>query len=194
MSVLQALVGIIDQMLGVLIAGGMEGTGVPWPGAVIVAGAGVTAEGGWLSLGLLAAGFSLSYCLGALAQYAVGRLVGEAALLWLPAAQAASLQRFMERFGLKAVLWTRPLAIGNYMSLPAGVMRMPLARFLTYTFLGTWPWAFGMVLIGRFAGSQFDAFTAQIQPYLLPAVVALAAPALLAFGWRMLRRRAACEA
>lgn len=191
---LQTVIGIIDQVLGVLIAGGMEGTGVPWPGGVIVAGAGVTATGGWLSLSLLAAAFTVSYCLGALAQYTVGRLLGEVALLWLPSAQTASLQRFMDRFGLKAVLWCRPLAIGNYMSLPAGIARMPLARFLTYTFVGVWPWAFGMVLIGRYAGSQFGSYTALIQPYLLPAVIVLAVSALMLFGWKLLRRRAACEA
>jgi membrane protein DedA with SNARE-associated domain len=187
---LQTLQMLTDEVAGVLVAGGMEGTGVPWPGGVVVAGAGMTAEGGHVSMVLLATLFSLGYCVGALAQYTVGRVLGEAALGWLPAVQQAKLQRFMDRYGPLAVLWGRPFAIGNYVSIPAGMMRMPLPRFLAYTFLGTWPWALGMVFIGRFAGEQLGELTTLVQPYVLPTTLAVAAVTLAFGGWKWLRHRA----
>lgn len=190
MSVLQ---GMIDQAVGVLAAGMMEGTGVPWPGGVVVAGAGVVSEGDWLSLVLLAALFSLAYLSGALMQYGLGRLLGEAALAWLPAGQEEKLKHWLARYGLQAVFWTRPLAIGNYMSIPAGMMRMPLGRFAAYTFFGIWPWALGMVLLGRYFGDQMGALKEQIVPYLLPGALVLMVPALGLAAWKLLRHRASAR-
>jgi membrane protein DedA with SNARE-associated domain len=187
--VLHLLQGTVDQLLALVAAGGLEGAGVPWPGSIIVAGAGLTSGGGWPALCLMATAFSVTYCLGALAQYGIGRALGAAALTWLSDKQRMRLETMMARYGTGAVLWTRPLAIGNYVSIPAGIMRMPVLKFLLYTLLGIWPWAFGMLLIGRSVSSWFADLQATLQPWLLPSVAAAIGCALLAGGWKYLRQR-----
>jgi membrane protein DedA with SNARE-associated domain len=188
MTVLQMLQGMLDPLLALVAAGGMEGTGIPWPGAVIVAGAGLTARGGWLSLCLLATAFSASYCLGALAQYGLGRTLGAASLRWLPVAQRHKVTALLAKYGTGAILWTRPLAIGNYVSISAGMVRMPVTKFLFYTLFGIWPWALAMVLIGRLFGARVDTLQETIRPWLLPGILLVSGAALALFAGKLLRQ------
>lgn len=140
----------------VALAGLLEGIGIPWPGAWIVAGAGVAAGGGWSHLLLLTVAFGVAYSLGALLQYTLGRILGPRALVWVPARQRERLNGLMNHYGQAAVFLTRPLAVGNYVSAPAGIMRMPLRRFLPSTFLGITPWALGILLAGDLLAAVFS--------------------------------------
>ena len=140
----------------VCFAGLVEGFGIPWPGAFIIAGAAVSLGDQAAAVPAAAGLFTLGYCVGSLLQYLVGWLVGPVALSWLPTRHRGKLDGLIEKYGLTAVLWLRPVAIGNYISLPAGMMRMPLARFTLYTVLGIAPWAVAMALGGRFLGGQVD--------------------------------------
>ncbi len=63
----------------------------------------------------------------------------------------ASADRWFSRYGQATVLFTRVLPIvRTFISLPAGVARMPVLRFTLFTLLGCIPW---VVLLG-FAGQQ----------------------------------------
>ena len=61
----------------------------------------------------------------------------------------ARTQRWFDRYGGKAVFFGRmvPL-IRTFVSLPAGVARMPLGRFSVLTFLGCLPWCIFLVAVG----------------------------------------------
>lgn len=164
----------------VFVAGLLEGIGIPWPGAVIVAGAAAGLGGGYRDVPLAAMLFAAGYCLGSMIQYVMGRLVGQRMLAWLPAKQRCSLEALTTRYGSAVVLWTRPLAAGNYVSIPAGMMRMPVLRFQLYTFLGIAPWAAGMAAAGWLLGGQVEAVGALLGRWLVPGVVAFAAAVVLA--------------
>lgn len=181
--------GALDQMLAVLVAGLLEGVGVPWPGVVVVAGAGLAAGGDRAGLWLLAVVCATGYTLGALLQYAVGRLVGQGALKWLPVKLQVKLEGLVERHGAGVVFWTRPFAVGNYVSIPAGMARMPLRRFLPATFLGICPWAFGLMWFGGLLGEWLGSFQAAVSAYLAPGALVLAVGAGAVMGWQRLRRR-----
>lgn len=57
--------------------------------------------------------------------------------------------RFFARYGDYAVFFGRMLPIiRTFISLPAGVARMPFWRFSILTFLGALPWNFGLVIAG----------------------------------------------
>ncbi|MHB1837329.1 MAG: DedA family protein, partial [Solirubrobacteraceae bacterium] len=59
--------------------------------------------------------------------------------------------RWFSRYGEATVLFTRVMPlIRTFISLPAGVARMPIVRFTVFTLLGCIPW---VVLLG-FAGDQ----------------------------------------
>ena len=75
--------------------------------------------------------------------------------------------------------------VRTFISLPAGVARMPLLRFSVLTFLGCLPWCLLLVWIGRHGGHQLGELAAPAE--LLDYLVVVAAVALV--GWWLLRRR-----
>jgi len=48
--------------------------------------------------------------------------------------------------------------VRSFVSLPAGVARMPLGRFTVFTFLGCIPWCFGLAGMGWALGSSYESF------------------------------------
>ena len=63
--------------------------------------------------------------------------------------------RWFERYGTPAVFFARLLpVVRTFISLPAGVARMPLGRFSVLTVLGTLPWCIMLVAVGDVAGAQ----------------------------------------
>lgn len=65
--------------------------------------------------------------------------------------------RWFERHGDATVFFARMLPIvRTFISLPAGVARMPFWRFSVLTFLGCLPWVFALTFIGKQAGDNWD--------------------------------------
>jgi membrane protein DedA with SNARE-associated domain len=65
--------------------------------------------------------------------------------------------RWFERHGEATVFFTRMLPIiRTFISLPAGVARMPFWRFTIFTFLGCIPWVFMLTYIGKTAGDNWE--------------------------------------
>jgi membrane protein DedA with SNARE-associated domain len=64
---------------------------------------------------------------------------------------------WFERYGSPTVFFARLVPIvRTFISLPAGVARMPLRRFSVLTVLGTLPWCIGLVAVGDLAGRNWD--------------------------------------
>lgn len=182
------MVDPMEHVMVVATAGAMEGLGVPWPGAVLVAGAGAALGGDWSDMMQMTAIFGVAYSAGSLVQYALGAMLGARILGWMPAPYRTRLDDLLGRYGQSAVFFTRPLVIGNYISAPAGAMRMPLRRFLPSTFFGVAPWALGMMAAGDMVGSTFSGAQSLAAQYLLPAAGLLVGLAGVGALWRHLRR------
>ena len=75
--------------------------------------------------------------------------------------------------------------VRTFISLPAGVARMPLGRFSVLTVLGTLPWCIMLVAIGNVAGTHWDEWHRRFG--YLDYVVVAAAIAVVA--WLVLRQR-----
>lgn len=183
--------GLLEEMIAVALAGLLEGIGVPWPGALVVAGAGIAVGGGFADLLLLTAVFGVAYSSGALIQYAIGRFLGQKAMGWMPLRYREKIERMMGRYGLAAVFFTRPLVIGNYVSAPAGIMRMPLRRFLPSTFLGICPWALGLLVAGDALAAMLGGAQDVIAQYWVPVTMLVGAATLAPAAWKRLRRATA---
>ena len=94
--------------------------------------------------------------------------------------------RWFERYGNPVVFFSRMVPIvRTFISLPAGVARMPLGRFSVLTFLGCLPWCLALVWIGDAAGSNWDTWHKRVG--YLDDLVVVAAVAVV--GWWLLRRR-----
>ena len=60
------------------------------------------------------------------------------------------------------MFFTRMLPIiRTFISLPAGVARMPFWRFTLFTFLGCLPWVFALAFIGKQVGDNWDELEGQ---------------------------------
>ena len=67
--------------------------------------------------------------------------------------------RYFEKHGDATVFFTRMLPIvRTFISLPAGVARMPFWRFSVLTFLGCLPWVFMLTFIGQQVGDRWESW------------------------------------
>jgi membrane protein DedA with SNARE-associated domain len=68
-------------------------------------------------------------------------------------------ERWFARWGDWAVCLGRVTpVVRSFVSIPAGLARMPLGRFTVFTFLGCIPWCFGLAGIGWAVGSSYESF------------------------------------
>jgi membrane protein DedA with SNARE-associated domain len=96
-------------------------------------------------------------------------------------------ERWFDRWGDWAVFLGRMTpVIRSFVSIPAGVARMPLGRFTLYSVLGTIPWCFGIAGAGWALGSSWETFHHDFR--YVEVLVGVGFLALLV--WYLRRRRA----
>jgi membrane protein DedA with SNARE-associated domain len=99
--------------------------------------------------------------------------------------------RWFERYGDATVFFTRMLPIiRTFISLPAGVARMPFWRFSVLTFLGCVPWVFMLTFIGKQAGDNWESWKDSLHYF----DYAVAAAIVLGVAYLLFRRRRARRA
>jgi membrane protein DedA with SNARE-associated domain len=102
--------------------------------------------------------------------------------------------RWFQRYGDATVFFTRMLPIiRTFISLPAGVARMPFWRFTGLTLLGCIPWVFLLTFVGKQAGASWKDWKNSLH-YVDYAVVALVVIGIVWLFVRARRRRAAATA
>ncbi|GGO66765.1 hypothetical protein GCM10010910_26950 [Microbacterium nanhaiense] len=149
--------------IGVGIAIAFENIFPPIPSEAILPAAGFAAHQGAFGVVPAIAWATAGSLVGALALYLIGMLVGVARLRWLfdkiPLLRAEDIDKtvaWFTRHGSAAVFFGRFLPIfRSLISIPAGVVRMPIWRFLLYTGLGSLIWNTVFIMIGWFLGSAW---------------------------------------
>jgi membrane protein DedA with SNARE-associated domain len=98
----------------------------------------------------------------------------------------ARVDRWFGRWGDWTVFLGRMTpVVRSFVSIPAGVVRMPIVRFTVLTFLGCIPWCFGIAAAGWALGSSYEHFHHDFS-YVEYIVVALV---ILGLAWLILKRR-----
>jgi membrane protein DedA with SNARE-associated domain len=112
-------------------------------------------------LGIVLAGL-LGTMVGSWAAYAVGRggrlelFERHGARFHMGPAQIERADRWFQRYGEAVVLFGRVIPLVRaFVSLPAGVARMPIGRFTVFSLLGAIPWVIGLALAGKAVGSDW---------------------------------------
>jgi membrane protein DedA with SNARE-associated domain len=93
--------------------------------------------------------------------------------------------QWFEKHGPATVFWARMIPIvRTFISLPAGVARMPFWKFTIYTFLGCIPWMILLTTIGYYAGENWTKWQDKLHyvDYAVAALI-LGAIAYFAFKW-----------
>src|SRR3569833_157571 len=161
----------------------------PIPSAAVLGAAGVLINDGRMSLVPVILWATAGSVTGALILYSLGRALGprrsHAFLDRLPLVETADVDRtfeWVEKHGRSAVFFGRMVPIvRSFVSVPAGVVRMPLPQFLLYTAGGSLIWNSLLIGLGVAAG---DFVQANLH-YLDYAVVAVA---VLAVAWFVHRK------
>jgi membrane protein DedA with SNARE-associated domain len=112
-------------------------------------------------VGIVLAGL-LGTMVGSWAAYAVGR-GGRLELferhghrVHMGPAQIDRADRWFQRYGEPAVLFGRLIPVVRaFVSLPAGIARMPLGRFTVFSLIGAIPWVLGLALAGHALGGDW---------------------------------------
>jgi membrane protein DedA with SNARE-associated domain len=168
---------------------------IPSEATMLFAGFNVS-DGHWSLFEVTAAGV-LGNVLGSWIAYAVGYfgrvdlLERHGAKLHIKPSHLAQADRWFARYGDVTVFACRLLpVVRTFISLPAGVARMPFWRFTTLTLLGCVPWVFLLALVGRQAGDNWGRWKDNLH-YVDYAVVA---GVVLLAAWLLLRRRRRADA
>lgn len=176
---------------GVFVLMVLESACIPVPSEAIMLFAGFNvSEGDMTLVGIVAAGV-LGNIVGSWIAYAAGyygrvELLEKNRLIHISPKQLARADRWFERYGDATVFFTRMLPIiRTFISLPAGVARMPFWRFTALTAAGCIPWVLMLGVVGREVGDRWEQWRDNLH-YLDYAVLA----ALVTLGaYLVIRRR-----
>ncbi len=187
---------------GVLIAMTIESAAIPIPSELILPFAGWSVSRGlvepltnapWSYWGAVAAGV-LGNTAGSLLSYAIGAFGGRPLVerygryVLISPHDLELAERWFARYGEATVFFSRMLPIvRTFISVPAGIARMPLWRFLLFSVLGAIPWVMLLVWGGMVLGDHWIDIKHSLKglDYLVGAGVVLLA---LLFVWRHLKR------
>jgi membrane protein DedA with SNARE-associated domain len=134
----------------------------------------------WLLLAALCG--ALGNLIGSLIAYAVGAWGGRPFLLrygrfmLISRREVEQAERWFARYGDRAVLISRVLpVVRTFISLPAGIARMNLWRFIILTFVGSFPWSLGLAWAGFLLGENWERIRDWMRPADIPILIVLTA-------------------
>lgn len=148
---------------GVTILMALESAGVPVPSEVIMPFSGYLATTGRFTLWLATFWATVGNLLGSLALYLVGcyggrRFMAKYGRYFLISEEGVDkAEGWFKKYGSPAIFLSRMLPIvRTYISLPAGLAKMNLPKFLIYTFFGSVPWNLALAYIGVYFGEHWQ--------------------------------------
>jgi membrane protein DedA with SNARE-associated domain len=184
---------------GIVILMFLESSCFPFPSEIVMIPAGYLAHQGEMNFWIAILMGILGSWLGALFNYYLAFFLGRPLLLkwgrffFISEESFEKGERFFQKHGEISTFTGRLIpVVRQYISLPAGLARMNLARFLFWTGLGAGIWMVVLTAIGWFVGKSEDLW----KPYLQKAtfgMLAFCAAVVLIYVVVHRRRRAARE-
>ena len=140
---------------------------------------------------------TLGYLVGAILGWWIGISAGRPYLerhgrwLHLNAAKLERAERWFDRWDDWAVLVGRVTPVArSFVSIPAGVFRMPFGRYTVLTLIGSALWCFPLAAVGWALGANWEEFHSAFG-YVDVVVGVLVVAAAVYLAWRYRRRRRA---
>lgn len=177
---------------GAGLAIALENLFPPLPSEIILPLAGFTASRGEFTLAEALLWTTLGSLVGAVALYWIGALFGRrrmrAVAVHLPLVKVEDIDRAEEwfaRHGAAAVFLGRMVPIfRSFISIPAGIERMPFTSFVLLTTAGSAIWNTTFVLAGYQLGEEWD----RVEPYVGTLQAVVIAAVVLAVGYFLISR------
>jgi membrane protein DedA with SNARE-associated domain len=190
-------VDVVDALglAGVFVLMVLESACIPVPSEATMLFAGFNVSDGHYSLFAAVAVGSVANLIGSWIAYAIGYygrvdvLEKHGRKLHIKQSHLQWADRWFEKHGDATVFFSRMVPIvRTFISLPAGVARMPFWRFSLLTLAGCVPWVFLLAFIGKQAGDNWDNWKDKLH-YVDYAVVALVVVGIVYLIVRSRRRR-----
>jgi membrane protein DedA with SNARE-associated domain len=162
-EIVNTIVEIVGQMgyIGIFIMMFLESTFFPFPSEVAMIPAGYLASQGSMNLYLvILIGVSGSLT-GALFNYYLAKHYGRRVVIrfgryfFFDEAKLEKMERFFYKHGSFSTLTSRLIpGIRQFISLPAGLSKMPISAFVIYTTIGAGIWVIILALLGYLIGQN----------------------------------------
>jgi len=196
-------------LAGIVLAMALESCCIPLPSEIVMPLAGVMLVEGKILPGvntgpglvLVALAGAIGCLLGSMAAYGIGYSGGRPLMLkygryvLISQHDADMADRFFQRWGSATAFFSRLLPIvRTYISLPAGITKMPFVKFCIYTFLGSFPWCLLLAYVGTVVGNNLPVLTPIFRGFEVIIIIALVI-LLALYIWRHIRndRKARAE-
>jgi membrane protein DedA with SNARE-associated domain len=188
-------------LLGIILAMAIESCCIPLPSEIVMPIAGILLASGkilpgislWLGLILVALAGAVGCLIGSIVAYAIGYSGGRPLMLkygryvLISQHDADKADAFFQRWGSATTFFSRLLpVVRTYISLPAGIAKMPFAKFCIYTFLGSFPWCLLLAYIGTVIGGNLTTLSPYFHTFDIVILVVLVVLVAL-YIWRHIR-------
>jgi membrane protein DedA with SNARE-associated domain len=156
--------GVISAMSygGVVLLMAIESACIPLPSEIIMPFAGYLAYRGEMTLHGAALAGAIGCVVGSIPAYYLGMHGGRPFIerfgryLLVSPRELDLADRLFQRHGQWVVLAGRLLpVVRTFIAFPAGVSRMPMGKFLVYTFIGSYPWCWALAWVGAKLGEAW---------------------------------------
>jgi len=189
------------SLVGIVLAMAIESCCIPLPSEIVMPLAGVMLVTGKILGGinpllgviLVALAGSLGCLVGSIVAYGIGYTGGRPLMLkygryvLISQHDAEKADAFFKTYGSATAFFSRLLpVVRTYISLPAGITRMPLVKFCVYTFLGSFLWCLLLAYVGTLIGGNLTKLGPIFHSLDIVIIVMLVALITL-YIWRHLR-------
>lgn len=197
-------VDVVDKLglVGVFVLMTLESACIPVPSEATMLFAGFNVSDGEYSLVAAVAVGSFANLVGSWIAYAIGYygridiLEKHGKKLHIKKSHLQWADRWFERHGDATVFFARMLPIiRTFISLPAGVAKMPFWRFSALTLAGCIPWVLLLTFIGQQAGDNWERWKDSLHyvDYAVAAAIVIGVAYLVIRRWRRPPPTAAAE-
>lgn len=191
-SISQWIINIISTLgyPGIILTMAIESALIPLPSEIIMPFSGFLASTGQFNIYLVALSGAVGNVLGSLLAYGLGywghkrvvrRLVRRfGKWVLISEKELDESEKLLHRYKDLVVLGSRVVpGIRTVISLPCGIVRLPLRRFIILTFIGSLVWSYFLAWVGFVMGENWDT----LGPFFHRADLAVAALVLTAAGY-----------
>jgi membrane protein DedA with SNARE-associated domain len=156
-------------LVGILLAMAIESCCIPLPSEIVMPLAGVMLITGKILSGvnplvgliLVALAGAIGCVIGSIAAYGIGYAGGRPLMLkygryvLISQHDTDRADAYFKKHGSATAFFSRLLpVVRTYISLPAGIARMPFVKFCVYSFLGSFPWCLLLAYVGTVIGGN----------------------------------------
>ncbi|MBI2355919.1 MAG: DedA family protein [Candidatus Doudnabacteria bacterium] len=165
LAITNFIISTIDQLgyTGVAFLMAIESAAIPLPSEVIMPFSGFLVEAGRFTLFGLAVAGAVGSVVGSVATYALGYYGGRPLILkygryvLISENDLKLTEKFFQRFGKLSVFVGRMLpVVRTFISIPAGIGKVPLGSFIVIAFIGSFIWSYFLAWLGLKLGENWQ--------------------------------------